>query len=80
MKLTVKTLKGSHFEIRFQPSDTVSIRKLLFLFIFYVRTSIDFADFYFFLNNHPVFRNLINLCECLFLYFVGRNIFSVQFM
>lgn len=24
MKLTVKTLKGSHFEIRVQPSDTVS--------------------------------------------------------
>ncbi|RDY01545.1 Ubiquitin receptor RAD23b, partial [Mucuna pruriens] len=30
MKLTVKTLKGSHFEIRVQPSDTVTDIALLF--------------------------------------------------
>lgn len=41
MKLTVKTLKGSHFEIRVLPTDTVSSRLLrsdLLLVIIYVKS------------------------------------------
>lgn len=46
MKLTVKTLKGSHFEIRVQPSDSVSflIYLLFLLSLFYISLSLEFSS------------------------------------
>ena len=58
MKLTVKTLKGSHFEIKVQPSDTVSLAfPLSFFFLFFF-----FFFFQFWISHYEWFS--CNLLGC----------------
>ena len=47
MKLTVKTLKGSHFQIEVQPTDTVSFFLFLLTFFFLIFNSLTSLCFLF---------------------------------
>ena len=46
MRLTVKTLKGTHFEIRVQPNDTVSRPDPHSVLIFFSRASDGVAEWF----------------------------------